>query len=101
METLDTIQVIVWVIFGACFLFGIIGFVWASLFSEKEEKEGASNSKSCLNWVIAAIIVIVVLFIMGMCTNGEWGGNWEPRHTQMQKPIKSFVKEVNFNNYFV
>ncbi len=101
METLDTIQVIAGVIFGVVILFAIIGTVWASLFSEKEEKEGASNGKSCLNMIISAIIVIVVLFIMGMCTNGEWGGNWEPRHTQMQKPIKSFVKEVNFNNYFV
>lgn len=101
MEVLDKIQVIAGVIFGAVFLFAIIAVVWSSLFSEKEEKEKTSSGKSCLNWVISAIIVIVVLFIMGMCTNGEWGGNWEPRHTQMQKPIKSFVKEVNFNNYFV
>ena len=65
------------------------------------------DNKSLIVFII--IMIFAGTFFMGLiqkCTGSKYNpmedrSPWQPRHTQMQKPIKSFVKEVNFNNYFV
>ena len=89
---METIHIIGAVIFGFLFLLCIIGPVWSHL--EEKNNQNNKTSKGCFNFIVATVIVLVIFAIMGMCSRK--GGEWEPRHTQLQKPTQNNVKSITF-----
>lgn len=92
MKTLDTIHIVMAVIFGIGFLMCIIIPIW--LHFEEKSNSKDKKSKSCLNLVAAALLVIAGFVILGMCS--KHGGDWEPRHTQNVK-----YQQKNVNHIFL
>jgi len=93
MEVFETIHIGVAILVGIGFLFVLIMLVWIPL-EDKNNPEN-KNSKGCMNFIIAAVIVVVVFMLMGMCSGN--GGNWEPRHTKLQEPVQNNVNCIIFS----
>lgn len=93
MEIIETIFIIIAAGFVLYVLFMLGGMLWLYLFSDKEEKEKASNGKSCLHMILCVIIVIAVLALIGKCSDNT---PWQPRHTQIQKPMQNNVNAFIF-----
>lgn len=95
MEILDNIQIVVAAIFGIAFILFIASIVYFQIF----EKDG-EEPKGCVGkFILCIILVLAAFFLISIC-----GGNnapWQPRHTQIEKPVLNVVNELNFNNYTV
>ena len=95
-------------VFIIILIFGVLLVAAFTLANITDKTKRKDDSAGCL-WPIIMAIIIAIICSLGNCKGcsrgpkGDPGGYWDnfPRHTQMQKPIKSFVKEVIFNTYFV
>lgn len=87
------------ILFLSAIVIVVAWFLWAVLVINKKEKEKTSNSKSCLSMILCIIVAIIALVIMGKCSRDS--SPWQPRHTQIEKPVLNVVNELNFNNYTV
>ena len=92
---METIQVIIGVIFGLFFLMGVVALVYNALFDDtnsKKEESKTKNSSSVGKIVVSILIVLVIFMVMGMCTNNNDSGEaWPPRHTYIEKPALNTV----------
>lgn len=66
-----------------------------------------NDNKSLIVFII--IMIFAGTFFMGVfqkCVGSkhnplEDSSPWQPRHTQIEKPVLNVVNELNFNNYTV
>lgn len=93
MEILETLHIIVAV---GCAI--VVVFVLAYLLLINwQEKSGKQDEPagSCLVRLLVCIIVVLLGFaLLGKCGGG--GGEWEPRHTYIQKPVQNNVNVFIF-----
>lgn len=85
------------VVIGLVFIFVFLivplaGFLWVAFFNKEDEKT-PGGMKGCLQLVLCAIIVVLILAAVGHCS----GGNWQPRHTQNVKPAQINVNTIIFS----
>lgn len=84
---------------GVLIILGVIGvfiglpLIMSAIF-DKAEKEANKGNGSCLGLVIGIIVVgglIMSVVQCRQCSEGKYRKEWEPRHTQIYKPMQNNV----------
>ena len=91
------------VVIALIIFFPLVGMIMSSAF-DKADKEAQKGNGSCLGLILGAVLIGVLIMSLQQCkqcSDGYYGGSWQPRHTQIEKPVLNIVNELNFNNYTV